>query len=779
MRIMKHMAVLWLALAPAAVMAQGVGVGQSGSFGNVLVDAVDRGDEGAVNNLLKYGQYIDSRGDFGTTPLMRAAYRGNVRLAEMLIKAGASVNATDVGGAAPLHIAARQGHADMVDLLIRYNADVNSADGEGWTPLMRAANGGKTTIADRLLAAGANPDRQNEWGETALVYAIKAGDAGLVRTLMSRGANPDVTDADGLSARQLARKQGNGAVLEALDGPAAPAVAALPAAVPVTVSPPPVTSSATPASMPSALPPPGAPSQPVVTESRRTVTLGGGTITMEDAPSAAAQPSASTPLVQEYRGAASGRGYMLQLGAFIAGRDGSYRQTADGHWQRFQAAYGKPLAGLQPFVGSTPLEGSDQAIYRIRAGFIPDIRQAEGACADVRKAGGTCMVISPAILEQEQRSDVEERFFKETALASAARTGKDPELALREVDARRNQPSDPLPQPTHQALVMHPSADGASPANAPWKVVEPEGRTVATVTDEPVMVASAAPVVAAPVAVAPLPAALPETRPAPVRPQTPAARVPETVALLEAPDRPAPRPAPIRPLAVAGSSGAPAARPRVEVAEAIPVPLSEGRDAASGGEPAASGATFSRRSNTMVEITAFSSQNAAISYSESLKATVGNAASGLSVRVTSPLSARGQYYKLLMGPVSNEGQVSAICRVARGNGLSCTTMRQLGSSGQVVRANAYQSMRGESGPQEYWLMLGSFGSAEEARGHFAEVRAKNGALKNKQSRLNRQEQRRGGASLPFRLQAGPFQSREEADRACARLEQQDYFCTVI
>lgn len=765
MRRVKHMIAVVLTLASAPVMAQTPG--GSGSFGNPLVDAVDRGDEGAVNNLLKYGQYIDSRGDFGTTPLMRAAYRGNASLAELLIKAGASVNATDVGGAAPLHIAARQGHADVVDVLIRYNADVNLPDGEGWTPLMRASNAGQTTIADRLITAGANIDKQNEWGETALVYAIKAGDAGLVRTLVQKGANLDVTDADGVSARQLARRKGNAQVLAAIDGPAAAPVTAPVMPEPVAITPPPVapiiasTTSSPVAALPAGLPEPAS-NVPVVRDSRRTMVLGGGTAALDNAPT---PPVASMNAnVKDYRGASSGKGFMLQVGAFIASRDGDYRQIGDSHWQRLRTAYSASLQGLDPYIGGTPLEGTDQSLYRIRAGFIPDLKQAEQACGTIREMGGTCMVITPAILEQEQHSSVEDRFFKEVALASAARTGKDPEVALREVETRKNQP----PEAVLAAAAPQPQPE------TPWQVIEPEKRPAELAAPTPaVQVAEAAPLPAPPSA---LPA-----RKKPLKPQAVAsAKVPETVMLLQDPTRPAPKPAPLKPLTIAGDGAAP--KPRVEVAEAIQVPLNYG---ARGGNVTTlnrPGPMGGRRNTTMIEISAFSSQNAAISYAERLKASVGDAASGMSVRVTSPLTARGKYYKVLMGPVSSDDQVGAICRTARADQLTCNTMRQLGSSGVVLPGRAFANIQpalqaGETG--EHWLMLGAFASTEEAKQHFVRLTSADKTLRGKESRISRPEQRRGSSPLRYRLHAGPFSNMNEANKVCSRLEKQDHFCTVI
>lgn len=144
------------------------------SLGNPLVDAADQGIETLVAAHIKNGNNVNVRGDFGITPLMRAAYHNYTNIMEMLINMGADVNLADEGGATALHLAARQGNVEAVNLLIKYDAVLDMADAEGWTPLMRATAGERKDVARVLIEAGADVETKNEWGESALILAEKS-----------------------------------------------------------------------------------------------------------------------------------------------------------------------------------------------------------------------------------------------------------------------------------------------------------------------------------------------------------------------------------------------------------------------------------------------------------------------------------------------------------------------------------------------------------------------------------------------------------------------------
>lgn len=177
------LSLLWLVAAPMA---------QAAAFGNALVDAADRGVEVLVSNEIRAGVNVNARGDFGVTPLMRAAYNGYTNIMELLINVGADVNAADAGGATALHLAARQGQVEAVKKLISYDAVLDMADSEGFTPLMRATAGRQMEVATLLLKAGADSGVKNEWGDTAMSLAQKRPEtASLVALMQSQTAEQE------------------------------------------------------------------------------------------------------------------------------------------------------------------------------------------------------------------------------------------------------------------------------------------------------------------------------------------------------------------------------------------------------------------------------------------------------------------------------------------------------------------------------------------------------------------------------------------------------------
>lgn len=135
------------------------------SFDSPIVDAANKGDRFEVARLMKVGTSPNTKGAFGTTALMRAAYIGDVEIAKLLIDNGARVNDKDIGGATALHIAARRGNTAMVELLMKYGANPEIKDKEGFDPTSRATKSKHLKIVDKIktetsaaaLQANTNP----------------------------------------------------------------------------------------------------------------------------------------------------------------------------------------------------------------------------------------------------------------------------------------------------------------------------------------------------------------------------------------------------------------------------------------------------------------------------------------------------------------------------------------------------------------------------------------------------------------------------------------------
>lgn len=122
----------------------------------------------------------------GTEALMLAASRGDLAEAEKLLK----LNESHAGhrgefGATPLIRAAEQGHAPIVSLLLKFAAKVDAQDDNGDSALLCACRMGHLEAVRVLLTAGADPGLANTQGTNALDAALEA------RNLLGR---PEVSE---------------------------------------------------------------------------------------------------------------------------------------------------------------------------------------------------------------------------------------------------------------------------------------------------------------------------------------------------------------------------------------------------------------------------------------------------------------------------------------------------------------------------------------------------------------------------------------------------------
>jgi len=92
--------------APESAATKSGGVTPAIGRGAALADAVKRGDQQAVQVLLKKNADVNAPQSDGTTALHWAAYGNDAETTAKLIRAGANVNARNNYGVTPLAIAA-------------------------------------------------------------------------------------------------------------------------------------------------------------------------------------------------------------------------------------------------------------------------------------------------------------------------------------------------------------------------------------------------------------------------------------------------------------------------------------------------------------------------------------------------------------------------------------------------------------------------------------------------------------------------------------------------
>lgn len=104
---------------------------------------------------------LDSAGEHGLTPLMRAAWRGELTLLQELVALGADVNRRNADGNNALWLACVANSADCVRALTQAGIALDNRNDTGATTLMYCASSGKHEMLALLLELGADPLLRN------------------------------------------------------------------------------------------------------------------------------------------------------------------------------------------------------------------------------------------------------------------------------------------------------------------------------------------------------------------------------------------------------------------------------------------------------------------------------------------------------------------------------------------------------------------------------------------------------------------------------------------
>lgn len=97
------------------------------------------GDVVALQPFLASGADLDTRNDYGSTPLTIAVTFGRTELVQALIKGGANLDLEGSGGSTPLHLAAFFGRTGLVQMLLASGADPLAQNAAGSTAYQVAA----------------------------------------------------------------------------------------------------------------------------------------------------------------------------------------------------------------------------------------------------------------------------------------------------------------------------------------------------------------------------------------------------------------------------------------------------------------------------------------------------------------------------------------------------------------------------------------------------------------------------------------------------------------
>jgi cytohesin len=153
----------------------------------------------------------------GPSEVADAVMRGDQAAVEKLVRQHADVNLSQADGATALHWAVFQSDKTMVDLLLRAGANPKAANRDGSTPLWLASINGDAAIIAALLKAGADANEQLPLGRTPLMVAARTGNVDAIQVLLDHGADVNAKETlRGTSALMWAADEGHAAAIRLL-----------------------------------------------------------------------------------------------------------------------------------------------------------------------------------------------------------------------------------------------------------------------------------------------------------------------------------------------------------------------------------------------------------------------------------------------------------------------------------------------------------------------------------------------------------------------------------
>jgi ankyrin repeat protein len=152
--------------------------------------------EAVVQVLLATGDVdVDSKDNYGQTPLSFAAQNGHEAIVSLLLEKGADPAIRDSSGLTPLIHAARGGHRRVVDLLLEANnvsQDLTAACQQ--MRLLWAAENCSVADVELLLQKGLDADASDIDGRTPLSFAAENGCETVIKLLLGNTVNQDGKD---------------------------------------------------------------------------------------------------------------------------------------------------------------------------------------------------------------------------------------------------------------------------------------------------------------------------------------------------------------------------------------------------------------------------------------------------------------------------------------------------------------------------------------------------------------------------------------------------------
>lgn len=125
---------------------------------------------------------LNSKNEYGFSPLILACYKSNNDVASYLIEKKADLDYVSQDGTA-LMAATVKGNVKLVELLLSNNANPNLTDENGTTALMYAVQFKNEEIIQSLLKHKADKTKINNEGKSAFEYAVFSKNENIINLL--------------------------------------------------------------------------------------------------------------------------------------------------------------------------------------------------------------------------------------------------------------------------------------------------------------------------------------------------------------------------------------------------------------------------------------------------------------------------------------------------------------------------------------------------------------------------------------------------------------------